>query len=131
MAIAKRKKGKAAGPLDQMFGARMRQIRMAQDISQQTLGKHLGLSFQQIQKYEQGKNRLSLSMAIRAAAFLQTNIVELVGDGNSKPAVHRFSTSVFKLAVQLERLFELSPVLAQRFRDLIEDVADNIEAKRR
>ena len=131
MAVAKKKKPKASGPLDVMFGARMRQIRMSQDITQHTLAKHLNLSFQQIQKYEQGKNRLSLAMALRAAAFLQTNIMDLVGDGATKPGVHRFSASVFKLAMQLERLFELSPVLAQRFRDLIEDVADNIEAKKR
>ena len=45
--------------IDEFIGDRMRVRRQALGISQADLGKTLGVSFQQIQKYESGKNRVS------------------------------------------------------------------------
>jgi transcriptional regulator with XRE-family HTH domain len=45
--------------VDKYIGARMREQRLALSISQERLGKELGVSFQQIQKYESGVNRVS------------------------------------------------------------------------
>ena len=41
------------------IGKRMRELRNANNISQVELGRELGVSFQQIQKYEKGVNRVS------------------------------------------------------------------------
>ena len=60
----KKAKRKSASPrssnaIDEFIGARMRERRQALGISQTDLGNALGVSFQQIQKYESGRNRVS------------------------------------------------------------------------
>lgn len=50
---------RSASAVDSYIGVRMREQRLALEISQVQLGKTLGVSFQQIQKYESGKNRVS------------------------------------------------------------------------
>jgi transcriptional regulator with XRE-family HTH domain len=49
---------KRANPMDKYVGTRMRMRREMLGMSQGKLGKMLGLSFQQIQKYENGTNRI-------------------------------------------------------------------------
>jgi transcriptional regulator with XRE-family HTH domain len=50
---------RSATAIDAYIGARMRERRLALELSQDRLGKELGVSFQQIQKYENGVNRVS------------------------------------------------------------------------
>lgn len=45
-------------------------------MSQQTLGQSLGVSFQQVQKYERGTNRVSASMLWRAAGVLECEVAD-------------------------------------------------------
>lgn len=48
-------------PIDVHVGGRIRDRRMFLGMSQTKLGNELGLTFQQVQKYEQGANRVSAS----------------------------------------------------------------------
>src|ERR1700683_471807 len=48
-------------PTDKYVGSRIRLLRVQRNMSQQTLAKRLGMSFQQVQKYEKGINRISAS----------------------------------------------------------------------
>ena len=50
-----------ANPIDVHVGARVRLRRMLLGMSQEKLGEHLGLTFQQVQKYEKGINRIGAS----------------------------------------------------------------------
>lgn len=52
---------KAPNPIDKHVGARVRMRRMMIGMSQEKLGEHLGITFQQIQKYEKGTNRIGAS----------------------------------------------------------------------
>jgi DNA-binding XRE family transcriptional regulator len=52
---------KAPNPVDKHVGGRVRMRRMMLDMSQEKLGDALGLTFQQVQKYEKGANRVSAS----------------------------------------------------------------------
>jgi len=56
-------------PIDLYVGQKVRQRRKALDQSQSTLAAHLGVSFQQVQKYERGANRISASMLAKIAQF--------------------------------------------------------------
>ncbi len=67
-------------PIDVAAGVRIRLRRKAIRISQEKLADHLGVSFQQVQKYEKGANRVSLSMAVGIAEALQTSVGYLVGE---------------------------------------------------
>lgn len=52
---------KAPNPIDKHVGSRVRMRRMMISMSQEKLGEHLGITFQQIQKYEKGTNRIGAS----------------------------------------------------------------------
>ncbi len=54
-------RGKGISPIDGHVGARVRLRRTLLGMTQTTLGDALGLTFQQVQKYENGKNRISAS----------------------------------------------------------------------
>ena len=67
-------------PVDIGIGARMRLRRKSLGISQGVLSERVGVSFQQIQKYERGANRVSGSMLVAIAAELDTSVGWLVGE---------------------------------------------------
>jgi transcriptional regulator with XRE-family HTH domain len=52
---------KAPNPIDKHVGARVRMRRLLVGMSQEKLGSALGITFQQIQKYEKGTNRIGAS----------------------------------------------------------------------
>lgn len=55
---------------DRAIGSRLRRLRMSKGISQQRMAEMLGLTFQQVQKYEHGRNRMPFSRAISACRAL-------------------------------------------------------------
>lgn len=61
-------------PVDIHIGGRIRLRRMLMGLSQSELGQVLGLSFQQVQKYERGANRVSASTLFRLASRLDVPI---------------------------------------------------------
>jgi transcriptional regulator with XRE-family HTH domain len=65
---------KSPNPVDQHVGARMRARRLVLDMSQTKLGQALGLTFQQIQKYEKGANRVGASRLQQIAHTLQVPV---------------------------------------------------------
>ncbi len=69
-------------PIDVALGARMRIIRLMRGFSQQHLAQAAGVTFQQIQKYERGGNRVSASMLTRIASCLGVPVSELFGESS-------------------------------------------------
>ena len=67
-------------PIDIEVGARIRTRRRATGYSQTQLAEALGITFQQVQKYERGANRVSASMLVKIAAKLETTVATLVGE---------------------------------------------------
>lgn len=65
---------KRRGEQDIYAGERLRIARQLAGVSQQQLGEELGVSFQAIQKYESGENRLSAGRMVKAAAFLGVDL---------------------------------------------------------
>jgi transcriptional regulator with XRE-family HTH domain len=57
-------------PIDLYVGRRLRGRRLTMKMSQEQLGKTVGVTFQQIQKYENGKNRISGSRIAKMAGAL-------------------------------------------------------------
>jgi len=75
-------------PVDLHVGARIRLRRRMQGVSQERLAEALGLTFQQVQKYERGANRVSASKLYEIAATLRTP-VSYFFDGLDDPASGR------------------------------------------
>jgi len=61
---------KSPNPIDRHVGSRVRMRRMLIGMSQEKLGEALGLTFQQVQKYEKGTNRIGASRLHRIANVL-------------------------------------------------------------
>ena len=62
---------KAPNPIDKHVGSRVRMRRIMLGMSQEKLGEALGLTFQQIQKYEKGTNRVGASRIQQISEVLQ------------------------------------------------------------
>lgn len=63
-----------ANPVDIHVGQRIRQRRVLLGISQEKLAETMGMTFQQVQKYERGKNRVSASRLYQLSHILDVNI---------------------------------------------------------
>src|SRR5450759_4301536 len=83
---------KAPNPIDKHVGSRVRMRRMMLSMSQEKLGGALGLTFQQVQKYEKGTNRIGASRLQQISNVLQVPVafsfegapnVHPLGDGTS------------------------------------------------
>jgi transcriptional regulator with XRE-family HTH domain len=79
---------------DGLIGQRLRTRRMEQHVSQAELGDKLGVSFQQVQKYEKGVNRIGAFRLQQIANALETDVAYFMGDmtGNKTHAPSRLST---------------------------------------
>jgi transcriptional regulator with XRE-family HTH domain len=70
-------------PTDVLVGQRVRAYRLSLGMSQTTLGEKVGVTFQQIQKYERGTNRLGSSRLKKVADVLGVGIAVLFGEPES------------------------------------------------
>lgn len=68
------KKKSSIHPVDIYVGKKLKERRMFLKMSQQQLGRYVGLTFQQIQKYERGQNRISCSKLFEFVRFLKIDV---------------------------------------------------------
>jgi transcriptional regulator with XRE-family HTH domain len=127
-------------PVDLHVGARIRLRRRMQGVSQEKLADALGLTFQQVQKYERGANRVSASKLYEIAAALRAPISYFF-DGLADPAsedghasrtgdeqtVHSFLMTAEGL--ELARLFPVIPrgQIRRRLLDLLRAMTGDAE----
>jgi transcriptional regulator with XRE-family HTH domain len=67
-----------ADKVDEAIGRLIREKRVKKGLSQQRLGDKIGVTFQQVQKYESGKNRVAASMLLRISLALDCGYLELI-----------------------------------------------------
>lgn len=72
--------------MDIKIGQAIRAVRIARGISQTDLGKVLGVTFQQLQKQESGKNRLSVSALVLICQKLGINPMDIIGPLIGEPS---------------------------------------------
>jgi transcriptional regulator with XRE-family HTH domain len=65
----------ALNPIDKHVGGRVRMRRLMLDMSQADLANGLGLTFQQVQKYEKGTNRIGASRLQHISQILQVPVL--------------------------------------------------------
>ena len=96
---------RAANPVDQHVGSRMRVRRQVLGLSQEKLGEALGVTFQQVQKYERGTNRVGASRLHRISQVLEVPVgfffeglgaegqLDQVAEGDQHPLIYDFISS--------------------------------------
>ena len=133
---------KAPNPTDKHVGSRVRMRRMMLSMSQEKLGDALGLTFQQVQKYEKGTNRIGASRLQQIAHILQVPVEfffeggpELAGAGRSgglseapSPAyVSDFLATSDGLALTKAFMRIADSKLRRRIVELVEQIAVSAE----
>lgn len=84
-------------PLDVALGARIRLRRRELGYSQEQLAKAVGITFQQVQKYEHGTNRVSFSRLVEIAQALNCGVSDIIGDLDKPQANAAFSRHITML----------------------------------
>lgn len=95
-------------PDDVVVGANLRTIRMNRKITQAELGAGIGVTFQQIQKYEAGRDRVSSSRLSMVCNVLECTINDLFHGTSTNEVVGTSSPfpSFSKQALQAAELFD-------------------------
>lgn len=117
----------AIHPIDIAVGQRIAAFRMAKGMNQSQLGLALGVSFQQVQKYEKGTNRISASKMYTAAIALDVRIQDFFGgddDGGSTAA------AMLNASPAEKRLLKAIKKLDQREIGALADAAQGLGADR-
>jgi transcriptional regulator with XRE-family HTH domain len=83
---SKSMKARQISDADIVIGERIKAQRNLIEMSQDDLGQALGVSFQQIQKYEKGINRISSGRLTELATTLQCSVTDLVGGADKTSA---------------------------------------------
>jgi transcriptional regulator with XRE-family HTH domain len=126
---------KAPNPIDKHVGSRVRMRRMMLSMSQEKLGDALGLTFQQVQKYEKGTNRIGASRLQQISQILQVPVAfffegaptlhsgsNTVKDAPSPAYVADFLSSSDGLALTKAFMRIKQPKLRRRIVDLVEEI---------
>lgn len=102
----------APDPVDVAIGGRIKFRRQEVDLTQLALARNIGISVQQMQKYESGQNRIAASRLIDVAAALSTSAADLIGEGLDAGA----DSGLLRVAgaVDLLKAYELIPDPAHR-----------------
>jgi len=119
--IETKSKAKSTNSHDIEVGQRIRARRMAKGMSQTELGNLLGVTFQQVQKYEKGTNRLSVSRMLDLCAILQTTPNDIIGWKMTTPAVNTINVHVFAAAAYFAAMPEDLQIAARRILDAMND----------
>jgi len=128
---------KSPNPTDKYVGSRVRMRRLMLGMSQEKLGEKLGLTFQQVQKYEKGTNRIGASRLQHISQILKvpvsfffdgaTGPAKLADDGSSKPPVADYVSDFLSSSDGLALTKAFTNIkdskLRRRVVDLVEEIA--------
>lgn len=127
---------RAPNPVDQHVGARIRMRRLMLRMSQTKLADTLGVTFQQVQKYEKGTNRVGASRLQQIAQSLQTPVAfffenapalpgqkRAAGDAPSPAYVSEFLSTSDGLALMRSFTKIKDPKIRRRIVALVEHIA--------
>jgi transcriptional regulator with XRE-family HTH domain len=132
---------KQANPIDAHVGHRVRLRRMLVGMSQERLGELLGLTFQQVQKYEKGVNRIGAGRLYEIAGILgvpvnffydelegeKSDAVSGSANGSGDPPVMEFISSGEGIQLSLAYMRVKDTKVRRKILDLVRSLADESE----
>lgn len=116
-------------PVDTFVGRRLRDLRKRRKFSQTDIGRRAGVTFQQIQKYESGANRISVSMLFRLASALEVSVAEFfVGlPEPGSPATAAVTMDVAGSMGVVEAVLRMPPDVRVRFLALARSLVSELQ----
>ncbi len=97
--------------LDAYIGRKLKFRRTMLGISQDKLGSYLGITFQQIQKYEKGTNRVSASMLCSISKMLKVDIGYFVEGFESSDALRDDNKATYDATAKMKESKEIANLL--------------------
>lgn len=130
-----------AHPVDEFVGRKLRERRTLMGMSQENLASRVGITFQQVQKYERGANRMSASRLFEFAQILGVPVGHFfegygqgsTGDGFAEPpAAFEYEDVSGREALELMKAYHriTEPKAKKAINDLIRAIADDIPTVR-
>lgn len=109
----------------QSIGSKIRERRIVCGLSQKQLGDAIGMTFQQLQKYERGTNQISLFLLIEVARALNAPLTYFINTDKAETTKNESNASV-RMRVDLIRNFLQIPQAAARKHifDLVKTLAE-------
>ena len=107
-------------PVDIRVGANLRALRQQRGYSQTQLAEVLGLTFQQVQKYEKGANRISASRLFEIAQFFNIGVAsffEGCGDQKETSSILSYSQAALDVAAALDKVDQ--PKIKKQIKQLV------------
>ncbi|CAO3434313.1 helix-turn-helix domain-containing protein [Azospirillum doebereinerae] len=136
-----REKKEGLNDVDVFVGQRLRELRMLAGLSQSDVASALGLTFQQLQKYERGFNRVSSSRLFKLGQFFRVPVSVFFEGLESRPATEETEAQVVRSddsdntlrsreALMLARYYQSirDPQVRGAIRELAERCAEQSEA---
>jgi transcriptional regulator with XRE-family HTH domain len=125
--VATRDPRRSTAEADAFIGDRVRSCRLQARMSQEQLGEALGISFQQIQKYEKGTNRIGAGRLLRIAEVLGCDIMEFftgISTGQISMPLSNFMATADGIAI-MEAMSKIkNPALRRTVIEIAEKLAD-------
>jgi len=96
---------KSVSEFDRKLGRRLREARLLKGLTQQQIGEMVGVSWQQVQKYESGDNRISAERLYTLSRELELSLAFFIEGGLAEDHLSRtLSDEALRLAGQIEAL---------------------------
>lgn len=105
----------AAMTISVQIGERLRMQRLMRGMSQEKVAVSVGLSFQQLQKYERGTNRISVPTLLQICEVLQAHPMEIIGDFPKVDGTAEKPNALLqRLEIAEDKLARMQKILAER-----------------
>ena len=114
---------KTPHPIDVHVGNRIRLRRKLINMTQEQLARHLGITFQQVQKYERGSNRVSASRLFQIAEVLDVTVTFFFDDWDNQPIGAQNEKRLFRDERSLTMLSYFDQIRDEKVRDQLVSLA--------
>ncbi len=115
------KRNSRSSDFDQEMGAKLRAARVSAGMNQTALGKAIGVSFQQVQKYESGRDRIAAGTLQKLGGVLGMHPAEFFGETTAPVGGVAELREAMSIAATMQKI--ASPSVRKRFASLIEMLA--------
>jgi transcriptional regulator with XRE-family HTH domain len=120
-------KDRPAADIDVLIGERVRSRRMQAKISQAALGEALGVTLQQIQKYEEGTDRIGSGRLLEVAKVLECDVMEFYVTSNSDQTIAGTPSSTFMATTDGVAIIKaMLKIKNQALRRTVIDIAEKL-----
>ena len=123
-----------AGAEDVEIGRKIRALRLQRGLSQTSLADGIGLTFQQVQKYEKGTNRISAGRLQKMAELLNVPITFFYGGAGArskKPDAHNSGLALIQTKGALRLLRAYADISSRTTKYALVVLADSLRNKER